>query len=59
VNENYDGNFEDNMNFCDVNETKVFLTKEEHDQFMDAYEICMQDEEERLSLEKEDYQEGL
>jgi hypothetical protein len=37
----------------------VFLTKEEHDQFMDANEIFMQDEEERLSVEREYYQTGL
>jgi hypothetical protein len=47
------------MNCCDDKETKVFLTKEEHDQFMDASEIFLQDEEERLSVEREDYQEGL
>jgi hypothetical protein len=35
------------------------LTKEEHDQFMDANEIFMQDEEERLSVEREYYQTGL
>jgi hypothetical protein len=59
VNGNYDGYFEDNMNCCDANETEVFFTKEEHDQFMDANEIFMQDEEERLSVEREDYEEGL
>jgi hypothetical protein len=37
----------------------VFLTKEEHDQFMDASEIFLQDEEERLSVETKDYQTGL
>jgi hypothetical protein len=37
----------------------VFLTKEEHDQFMDANEIFMQDNDERLLVEKEDYQTGL
>jgi hypothetical protein len=59
VNEDYDGYFEDNMNFCDDKETKVFLTKEEHDQFMDASEIFLQDEEERVSVEREDYEIGL
>jgi hypothetical protein len=47
------------MNCCDDKETEVFLTKEEHDQFMDASEIFLQDEEERLSVEREDYQTGL
>jgi hypothetical protein len=28
VNENFDGNFEDNMHCCDANETLVFLSKE-------------------------------
>jgi hypothetical protein len=37
----------------------VFLTKEEHDQFMDANDLFMQDNDERLSVEKEDYQKGL
>ena len=59
VNEDYDGYFEDNMNCCDDKETKVFLTKEEHDQFVDANDIFMQDEEERLSIEREYYQIGL
>jgi hypothetical protein len=59
VNENYDENFEDNMHCYDGDETKVFLTKEEHDQFMDANEIFMQENDERLSVEKEDYQTGL
>jgi hypothetical protein len=59
VNENYDGYFEDNMKCCDDKETKVFFTKEEHDQFMDVNEIFMQDEEERFSIEREDYQIGL
>ena len=45
-------NFEDNMNCCDGDETEVFLTKEEHDQFMDANEIFMQENDERLSMEK-------
>ena len=43
------------MHCCDANETKVFFTKEEHDQFMDANEIFMQEDEERLSIEKENY----
>jgi hypothetical protein len=47
------------MNCCDDKETEVFLTKEEHDQFMDASEIFLQDEEERVSVEKEDYETGL
>jgi hypothetical protein len=59
VNEDYDGYFEDNMNCCDDKETEVFLTKEEHDQFMDASEIFLQDEEERVSVEREDYETGL
>jgi hypothetical protein len=59
VNEDYDGYFEDNMNCCDDTKTKVFLTKEEHDQFMDASEIFLQDEEERVSVEREDYEVGL
>jgi hypothetical protein len=47
------------MNGCDDKETKVFLTKEEHNQFMDASETFLHDEEERLSVEMEDYQIGL
>jgi hypothetical protein len=59
VDENYDGYFEDNMNCYDDKQTEVFLTKEEHDQFMDASEIFLQDEEERVSVEREDYETGL
>jgi hypothetical protein len=33
----------------------VFFTKEEHDQFMDANEIVMRKNDERLLVEKEDY----
>jgi hypothetical protein len=35
------------------------LTKEEHDQFMDASGIFLQDEEERVSIEREYYETGL
>jgi hypothetical protein len=45
------------MNCYDDKETIFFLTKE-HDQFMDASEIILQDEEERLSVETKDYQKG-
>jgi len=37
----------------------VFLTKVEHDPFMDENEIFMQKNDERLLVEKEDYQRGL
>jgi hypothetical protein len=47
------------MNCYDDKETKVFLTKEEHDQFMDASEIFLQDEEKKVSIEREDYEIGL
>jgi hypothetical protein len=59
VNQNYDENFEDNMHCCDSDETEVFLTKEEHDQLMDSNEIFMQENDERLSVEREDYQTRL
>ena len=59
MNEDYDGYLEYNMKYCDEKETKVFLTKEEHDQFMDASEIILQDEEERVLVEREDYETGL
>jgi len=48
TNEDYDGYFEENMNCYDDKEIEVFLNKEEHDQFMDASEIFLQDEEERV-----------
>jgi hypothetical protein len=41
VNDNYDEKFEDDMHCCDGDDTSVFLTKEEHDHFMDANEIFM------------------
>jgi hypothetical protein len=52
VNENYDNNFEDNMHCYDGDETEVFLTNEEHDHFMDANEIFMQENDERLTVER-------
>jgi hypothetical protein len=39
------------MHCCDDDETKVFLTKEEHDHFMNANDIFMQENDERLSVE--------
>ena len=59
VNEDSDGYFEDNINYCDNKETQVFFTKEEHDQLMDASEILLQDEEEMVSIEREYYETGL
>jgi hypothetical protein len=59
VDEGYDGYFKDNMNCCDDKETDIFLTKKEHDQFVDANEIFLQDDTERVSVEKEDYETSL
>jgi hypothetical protein len=59
VNEDYDVYFENNMNCYDDIEIEVFFTKEEHDQFMDASEIFLQDEEERVSVERGDYETRL
>jgi hypothetical protein len=39
------------MHCCDDTKTNVFLTKEEHDQFMNANENFMQDNDGTLSLE--------
>jgi hypothetical protein len=51
VNEYFDQTIEDNMHCCDDTETNVFLTKEEHDQFMDANDKFMQDNDDMLSME--------
>jgi hypothetical protein len=59
VNEDYDEYFEDNVKCYDDKETEVFFKKEEHNQCIDASEIFLQDEEERISLEREDYEAGL
>jgi hypothetical protein len=37
----------------------VFLSKEEHDQFMDENDLFMQENDERLSVEREYYHKGL
>jgi hypothetical protein len=39
------------MHCCDDKKTNVFLTKEEHDQFMDANGNFMQDNDDMFSLE--------
>jgi hypothetical protein len=39
------------MHCCDDTKTNVFLTKEEHDQFMNANDNFMQDNDGMLSLE--------
>jgi hypothetical protein len=41
ANENFDPTIEDNMHCCEDTETNVFLTKEEHDQFMGANDKFM------------------
>jgi hypothetical protein len=46
------------MHCCDDTETNVFLTKEEHDQFMDANDKFMQDNDDMLSLETEEFRKG-
>jgi hypothetical protein len=51
VNENFDESIEDNIHCCGGVETYVFLTKEEHDQFMDANDKFMQEKDEILSME--------
>jgi hypothetical protein len=51
VNENFDESIEDNIHCCVGTETYVFLTKEEHDQFMDANDKFMQENDDILSME--------
>jgi len=51
VDENFDESLEDNIHCCDNTETYVFLTKEEHDQFMDANDNFMQENNDMLSME--------
>jgi hypothetical protein len=58
VNEDFDQTIEDNMHCCDDTETNVFLTKEEHDQFMDANDKFMQDNDDMLSLETKEFRKG-
>jgi hypothetical protein len=58
VNENFDESLEDNIHCCDDTETDVFLTKEEHDQFMDANDKFMQENDDMLSMETKEYKKG-
>jgi hypothetical protein len=58
MNENFDESLEDNIHCCDDTETNVFLTKEEHDQFMDANDKFMQENDDMLSMETKEYKKG-
>jgi hypothetical protein len=51
ANEDFDQIIEDHMHCCDDTETNVFLTKGEHDQFMDANDEFMQENDDMLSSE--------
>jgi hypothetical protein len=46
------------MHCCDDTKTNVFLTKEEHDQFMNANDKFMQDNDDMLSMETKDFKKG-
>ena len=46
------------MHCYDDTKTNVFLTKEEHDQFMDANDKFIQDNDDMLSLEIEQFKKG-
>jgi hypothetical protein len=46
------------MHCCDDIETNVFLIKEEHDQFMDANDKFMQENDDMLSSETKEFWKG-
>jgi ribonuclease HI len=58
VDENFEESLEDNIHCCDDVETYVFLTKEEHDKFMDENDKFMQENDDMLSMETKEYKKG-
>jgi hypothetical protein len=58
VNEDFDQPIEDNMHSCDDTKKNVFLTKEEHDQFMEANGKFMHDNNDMLSMETKEFNKG-
>jgi len=58
VNENFNESFEENIHCFDDTETNVFLTKEDHDQFMDANDKFMQENDDFMSMESHEYRKG-
>ena len=58
VDEDFDQTIEDNMHCFDDTETNVFLTKEDHDQFMDANDKFMQENDDFMSMESHEYRKG-
>jgi hypothetical protein len=58
VNENFEESLEDNIHYCHDTETEVFLTKEEHGQFMDENDKFMQENDDMLSMETKEYKKG-
>jgi hypothetical protein len=59
VDENFDESLEENIHCCDDTETGVFLTKEEHDKFMDENDKFMQENDDMLSMETKEYKKGV
>jgi hypothetical protein len=58
VNEDFDQMFQDQMHCCDNTNTYMLLTKGEHDQFMDANDGFMLENDDTLSLETKEFRKG-
>jgi hypothetical protein len=58
ANEDFDPKIKENMHCCDDTKTNVFLTKEEHDQFMDANDTFMKDNDDMFPLETKEFRKG-
>jgi hypothetical protein len=58
VDENFEESLEDNIHCCDDVETNVFLTKEEHDKFIEENDKFMQERNDMLLMETKEYKKG-
>jgi hypothetical protein len=58
ANEDFDQMIQDQMHCCDDTDTHMFLTKGEHDQFMDANDGIMLETDDTLSSETKEFRKG-
>jgi hypothetical protein len=58
MDEDFDQMFQDQMHCCDDKDTRVFLTKGEHDQYMRENEDIMLETDDMLSWETEEFRKG-
>jgi len=58
MDKDFDQMFQDQMHCCDDKNTRVFLTKGEHDQYMSENDNIMLETDDTLSWEMEEFKKG-